>query len=134
MRATLIVLILFSRLHAFAQTNAKVDSAIIITKDERLDELMQKQKDINTQKQSIPGYRIQVYFGGDRLKAYEMKQEFVSKHPDMKAYVTYQQPNFKVRIGDFRTRLEASKMLKQIETTYTSCFIVPEEISINELK
>ena len=63
-----------------------------------------------------------------------MKQEFVAKHPDMNAYVTYQQPNFKVRLGDFRTRLEASKFLKQIGSEYSSSFIVPEEISIKQLK
>ncbi len=119
---------------SFAQTKADTDSAIIITKDQRLDELVQKQKEINMQKQSIPGYRIQVYFGGDRQKANDLKQEFVVKHPDMSAYVTYQQPNFKVRVGDFRTRLEAGRFLKQIGGEYTSSFIVPEEISIKQLK
>ena len=118
---------------AFAQTKADRDSTII-TKDQHLDELIQKQKEINLQKQSIPGYRIQIYFGGDRQKANDLKQEFIQKHPDITAYLTYQQPNFKVRVGDFRTRLEASKFLKQIGTDYVSSFIVPEEISIKQLK
>jgi hypothetical protein len=121
-------------LSTFAQTKADTDSAIIITKDARLDELMKKQKEINMQKQSIPGYRIQVYFGGDRQKANDLKQEFVQKHPDMNAYLTYQLPNFKVRVGDFRTRLEAMKFFKQIGSEYTTSFIVPDEISIKQLK
>lgn len=115
---------------SFAQT----DSAVTITQDKRLEELMDKQKEINIQKQSIAGYRIQIYFGGDRQKANDLKQEFVSRYTDMAAYVSYQQPNFKVRVGDFRTRLEAGKFLKQIASVYTSTFIVAEEISIKQLK
>lgn len=130
---TLFFILLLS-LSAFAQSKTDSDSTVIIIKDQRLDELMQKQKEINAQKQSIQGYRIQIYFGGDRQKANDMKQEFVQKHPEMNAYVSYQQPNFKIRVGDFRTRLEASRFLKQIMNTYSSCFIVPEEISIKQLK
>src|SRR5262249_48697727 len=120
-------------LAAEAQT-AEKDSAVVITKDQRLNELIEKQKEINILKQSISGYRVQVYFGRDRQKVNDLKQEFAAKHPEQNAYVTYQLPNFKVRVGDFRTRLEASKFLKQIENEYTSCFIVPDEISIKQLK
>jgi hypothetical protein len=117
-----------------AQIKTDSNSAIIVMKDARLDELIQKQKEINIQKQSIPGYRVQIYFGGDRQKATDLKQEFIQKHPDMSAYLTYQQPNFKVRVGDFRTRLEATKFLRQLGDEYTFSFIVPDEISIKQLK
>lgn len=131
--ALLLLNLLFIRC-AFAQIEVVHDSAVIILQDQQLDELMQRQKEMNTQKQSISGYRIQIYFGGDRQKANDLKQEFIQLHPSTAAYVSYQQPNFKVRVGDFRTRLEAGKFLKQIETAYASCFIVPDEISIKQLK
>jgi hypothetical protein len=135
MMRLLYILILYSLIPFFSFAQVKTDNnyAITINKDPRLDELIHKQKEINFSKQSIPGYRVQVYFGGDRQKANDLKQEFVAKHPDMNAYVTYQQPNFKVRVGDFRTRLEAQKFLKQIGNEYSSCFIVPEDISIKSL-
>ena len=128
---------IFSHPQLFAQrymTQSNADSSIIISKDSRIDELINKQKEINIQKQTIPGYRIQVYFGVNRQKASEVKTEFNGKHPEVNSYLTYSQPNFKVRVGDFRTRLEAQKFLKDIQGVYGTSFIVSDDIRIPALK
>lgn len=117
----------------FAQkyvTTSESDSSVVITKDERVDDLIKKQKELNLQKQTIPGYRVQIYFGANRPKAAEIKNDFNSKHPEKTSYITYQQPNFKIRVGDFRTRLEAQKFLKDIEGQYATSFIVQDEIKL----
>ena len=80
------------------------------------------------------GYRIQIYFGGTRQKASDNKLEFSSKYPDIPAYITYQQPNFKVRVGDYRNRYEAQKFLKEIEGLFPTSFIVPDEVKLPPLK
>ena len=110
------------------------DSTAIITRDERLDQLIAKQKDQNTLKQSMPGYRVQIYFGGIRPKATEVKIDFSNKHPEVPSYLSYSAPNFKVRVGDFRTRLEAQKFLKSIEGQYTTAFVIPDDIKLPPLK
>ncbi len=107
---------------------------MILTRDERLDKLITKQKDYNAVKQTIPGYRVQIYFGGVRPKASEVKIEFSREHSEVPAYLTYSAPNFKVRVGDFRTRLEAVKFLKSIEGEYPTMFIVPDEITLPPIK
>jgi hypothetical protein len=122
---------------SFAQktiTSYHKDSTLILTRDERLDKLITKQKDYNTFKQTIPGYRVQIYFGGVRPKASEVKIEFTREHPTIPAYLTYSAPNYKVRVGDFRTRLEAMKFMKSIEGLYPTIFIVPDEITLPPLK
>jgi len=121
----------------FAQnyvTQTNNDSSVIITKDARVDELIKKQREINLQKQTIPGYRIQIYFGVSRQRASELKAEFSGKHPEMNSYLSYQQPNFKVRVGDFRTRLEAQKFLKDIQGLYATSFIVLDDIRLPLLR
>lgn len=85
-------------------------------------------------KQSMPGYRVQIYFGGIRQKAAEVKLDFTSKHPEIPSYLTYLAPNFKVRVGDFRTRLEAQGFLKSIDGQYPTSFIVQDEIKLPPLK
>lgn len=110
------------------------DSTIALTRDSRIDELITKQKDNNTLKQSMPGYRVQIYFGGVRQKAAEVKLDFTGKHPEIPSYLTYLAPNFKVRIGDFRTRLEAQGFLKSIEGQYPTSFIVQDEIKLPVLR
>ena len=115
-------------------TQSNADSTITITKDAHVDDLIKKQKEINQQKQTIPGYRVQIYFGTLRPKAVELKNEFNALHPEIASYLTYKQPNFKVRVGDFRTRLEAQKFLKDIQGKYASSFIVTDDIKLPMMK
>lgn len=130
-------LFFFSVISVSAQkmiTTSNADSTVIITRDSRLDQLMEKQKQDNLEKQSIPGFRVQIYFGGNRPKASEVKLDFASKYPDIPAYLTYQQPNFKVRVGDFKTRFEAQKLLKELEGKYPTTFVVPDDIKLPPIR
>jgi hypothetical protein len=106
-------------------TEAQVD-----TNDSLARKLVERHKLVNAAKKSMPGYRIQIYFGNDRIKAQEMRTEFIKLIPDEAAYLIYQQPNFKVRVGDFRTRLEAAGFLKQINSSFPNAFIVPDEVKL----
>ena len=96
--------------------------------------MVKRQKNANLAKQTMPGYRIQIYFGSARQKASDIKSAFADKHNDVSAYLTYQQPNFKVRVGDFRTRLEAQRFLKSMEGEYSTMFIVPDEVKLPPIK
>lgn len=115
-------------------TTFNADSSIIITRDKKFDELVNKQKEQNHVNQSMRGYRIQIYFGGIRQKASELKLDFNSRYPDIQAYISYQQPNFIVRIGDYRNRYDAQKFLKEIEGIYPTSFIVPDDVKLPLLK
>jgi hypothetical protein len=79
---------------------------------------------------SMPGYRVQIYFGPDRNDAREIEDEFESMFRDIPAYLSYQQPNFKIRAGDFTDRLTALKFLKEIQTLYSSAFIVRDDVKL----
>lgn len=132
------ILLLLSFRILFAQTITASDSlitegAIVIIKDYRIDSLIERQNYINNKKPGIMGYRIQIYFGSQRNNANNVKAEFLQKYPDIKVYLMYQQPNYKIRIGDFRTRLEAHKLYLELLNEFHTVFIVPDEISLPEL-
>ncbi|MBP6335911.1 MAG: SPOR domain-containing protein [Bacteroidia bacterium] len=95
---------------------------------------MDKQKQENLENQSIAGYRIQIYFGGNRQKASEVKLDFSSRYPEIAAYLTYQQPNYKVRVGDFRSQFEAKKLLTELEGKYPTTFVVPDDVRLPSLR
>ena len=129
-------LVLYSAQAVYGQSRETVylaDSSVVVTQDARLDDLVKRQKNANQLKPSMPGYRIQIYFGSVRPKASEVKLAFEEKHKDVEAYLTYQQPNFKVRVGDFRTRLDAQKFLKSLEGEFTTMFIVQDEVKLPSL-
>lgn len=80
------------------------------------------------------GFRVQIYNGNDRNKATALKVDFIRKYPKMGAYMTYIQPQFRVKVGDFRSRGEAQKFLDQISSLYSPVMIVPDIIVINTFK
>lgn len=82
----------------------------------------------------MPGYRVQIYYGSQRAKATEVRTEFIKKFPGIAPYLIYQQPNFKVRLGDFKTRLEAQVLLEQVTLDFPAAFVVKDEVKLPEIK
>lgn len=74
------------------------------------------------------GYRLKIHFSADRTKAKEVKTKFDAKYVDMITYEDYQQPNFVITVGDYKTKLEAYEALKKIKDEYPYAFIVKSKI------
>lgn len=79
-----------------------------------------------------PGYRIQIFFGNLKA-AKDLRNAYISKHPKDPCYLVQSSPNFAVRVGDFRSSLEASEYLHMIKSEYPSAYIVPDQISFPDL-
>lgn len=78
------------------------------------------------------GYRVQIYFSSgnnSREQANRIRSEFVSKYPKVSVYVLFKEPNFQVQAGDFRTRAEAVRFLREIEPSFPQSFVIKDEIA-----
>lgn len=76
------------------------------------------------------GFRVQIYNGPDRGKAIEIKTAFMRSYPGIHTYLTYIAPCFRVKVGDYRNRAEALGMLKEANSIYSPCMIVPDVINV----
>ena len=117
----------------FGQNSVADTGKIVFIQDKKIDELMLKHAEINS-KAPIKGYRVKIHFGSDKAKAKEVKAKFILKFPGVSAYEKYDQPNFNIRVGDFRTKLEAYKFLKEVQLEFPSSFIVQDEIELPPLE
>lgn len=128
------LLFLFFMVLFCCKTFAQVaDSAKVeIIQDYKIKQLLEKHVEINS-RIPIKGYRVKIHFGTDKNKAKEVKGSFIAKFPDVPAYEKYDQPNFNIRVGDFRTKLEAYKFLKEIQADFPAAFIVQDEIELPAL-
>jgi hypothetical protein len=79
------------------------------------------------------GFRVQIYSGGDRLKATQIKVDFMRRFPGVRTYMSYIQPQFRVKVGDYRSRAEAAVMYRSLNNIYP-CMIVPDLVEINTFK
>ena len=103
---------------------------VIIHQEERIGRLMD---DFAARKHTLKGYRVQIFLGGDRQAGQQVRREFLLKHVDIPAYEDYLAPNFRVRVGDLRTRMEAARLLRELKADYPGAYIVPDEIEMPRL-
>jgi hypothetical protein len=108
------------------------DSNII--QDKRVNELIMKHIIINEiKKGKTKGFRVQIHSSSERSKALEAQSSFSSYYPNVPVYLYYQAPYFKIHVGNFRTKLEAYKFLREISDKFTGAYIVNDEIEFPSL-
>ncbi|GAB1453787.1 hypothetical protein MASR2M47_38430 [Draconibacterium sp.] len=91
----------------------------------------------NKIKNKIEGFRVEIFFSSDvdaKEKALKKKVEFLSAYPDNTVHIIYVSPNFRVRVGDFRTKNEALKLYREIKDNYPVSFIITDEIDFPLMK
>ena len=84
----------------------------------------------------MQGFRVEIFFSSAldaRQRALQTKAAFLRDYPDVNVYVIYISPDFKVRVGNFRTKSEALAMIKQIQDRFPKAFLVPDIIEFPNL-
>jgi len=107
-----------------------------IRQDPRITDLLIQHSQINQKRHGTEGYRLEIFFSSDskaREVATRVRNEFNLVFPEIPAYILFQTPNFKVRIGDFRNKSEALKSKANISSKYPNAFIVKDNIRFPEL-
>jgi len=120
---------------AFAQDTASV----VIHKDPRIDILLKKQGDANAairkaNARTAKGYRLLVINTNKRDEAIAAKTKIYTNFPELKAYLVYQSPYFKLKVGNFRTRDEALEYQKSLGVYFPKVFVVNDIIEITPEK
>jgi hypothetical protein len=54
---------------------------------------------------------------------------FSGQYPEIRAYLSFKEPYYRVRVGDFRTRLEAEGFMKSVKTEYPNAFATADKIN-----
>ncbi len=96
-----------------------------------VNQLMEKYKRANYNSQGPEGYRVQIFTDAGtnaKERANNTLSEFTASFSGTPAYLVYQQPNFKVRCGDFLTKAQARKLQKRIDSQFPGSYIVRDLI------
>ncbi|MFH2144071.1 MAG: SPOR domain-containing protein [Bacteroidota bacterium] len=109
---------------------------IKIHQDFYIKSLVNKNVEINKKFDGMDGYSIRIYSArGANAKKYalDVKSDFMKKYPMINSDMNYIPPNFRVLVGNFRTKTEAEKFRREIMTNYPGAFIVKDVIKFPEL-
>jgi hypothetical protein len=109
----------------FQKINSKQDSDLV--------DLVNLHIRRNQQGGAMQGFRVEIFFSSElnaRQKAQNIKNDFLSAFPTYNIYISYFSPDFKVRVGNFRTRNEALKAMNEIKGQFPKAFVVPDLIEL----
>ena len=91
-----------------------------INQDSEIEALLKIKKSIESKSSK---YKIQIYSGPNRSSAESVRTEFLENYSDWPSSLEYETPNYKIWVGDFKSRLQADRALIRIKKTFVNAFI-----------
>lgn len=98
------------------------EGKVTINQDPRIEKLIAYKSELN-KSNNEKRYRIQIY-NGTLAGAEKAEKEFTEKFDDISCNISFETPNYKVRVGKFRNRLEADRYLMKVRAEYPSAFLL----------
>jgi len=113
---------------------SQVDSgSVVIHKDPRIELLIKKQAQINEEtsrdaRRIGKGFRLLVINTSKRDEAVAAKSKVYANFPELKAYLIYQSPYFKLKVGNFKERKEAEEYQKRLKVYFPKGVVIMNDI------
>lgn len=125
MKSFLTLLLITFGFTVFSQTKGKIE----IKTTPEIKNLVSKRIAHNKAKNKIDGYRIQIYYGSEN-GAISTRNKFMSLFPNSATYIDYESPDWKVKVGNYKTKLEADKAREEILLVFDGAFVLKEQIPL----
>jgi len=122
-----------SFIYSPAQKSTDTAGEVVLIQDYKIESLLEKKLAVNEARPAQFGYRIQIISvtgANSRDKVNVEKAKILMDYKDVRVYVVYNAPYFKVRLGDFRTKLNAVQFLNTISDKYPQAFVVKDKVNI----
>ena len=140
MKSVFVSLLSLVSFSLFAQQTINDTSSVVIHKDPRLDLLVKKQAEINEEttrnaRKIARGFRLLVVNTNKRDEAIGAKSKLYQYFPELKSYLYYQSPYFKVKAGNFREKRDAEDYQKKLNKFFPKgVFIMSDLIEVKPEK
>jgi len=145
MKQILAILFLAFGFKSFSQTDTtgKVitdTTPVIVHKDPRLDLLVKKQAEINEitgrdARKTDKGFRLLIISTNNRDEALAAKTKVYTYFPELKAYLWYQSPYFRVKAGNFKEKKDAEAYQRRLNVYFTKgVFLMKDVIEVKKAK
>jgi hypothetical protein len=99
--------------------------------NKKLDTVLDSIDRYNRSRQFIDGFTIQIYAGLKREDALNAKKNLASSLPDLSSEVEYAQPNFRVKVGKYYTRIDAQRDYVAVKKYFPTAIVIPDKVAIN---
>ncbi|MDD4032985.1 MAG: hypothetical protein PHS48_07055 [Bacteroidales bacterium] len=133
----------FSQSFGSISANDQPDSTMVAsevpsTGNSRLDDLIEGKIELfrSQPESNMPGFRIRIISASGqtaRQKTLDARSRFSREFPHIRTYWLYTEPDYKVYVGDYRTKTDAYRDLVSIKRSFPSAFLVSDQIALPPL-
>ncbi|MFN8324378.1 MAG: SPOR domain-containing protein [Flavobacteriaceae bacterium] len=114
----LLIFSLFFSVNIFSQ-----ESNVTVTQDSKIEQLLNEKRKINASITVNDRYKIQI-FTGDSENSKKTLIQFKKENKKMDATIVFSTPNYKVWVGNFKTRIDAERNLSLLKKKYANAFLI----------
>ena len=136
MKSAFVCLFSLVSINIYAQQLTSDTSSVVIHKDSRIDLLVKKQAEINEEstrnaRRVTKGFRLLVVNTNKRDEAISAKAKLYQYFPELKSYLLYQSPYFKLKAGNFKERKDAESYQKKLNAFFPKgVFVMNDMIEV----
>lgn len=99
------------------------NNGVSINQDPKFEQLLEEKRKINSSITANDRYKIQIFYG-DIQNARKVLADFQKNFPSLDATIIFSSPNYKVQVGNFKTKIEADRNRQEILTKYPDALVV----------
>jgi hypothetical protein len=81
----------------------------------------------------LEGYRVQIFFSNDRELIDKNRELFARDYPEIETYIQYDAPNYSIKVGNYRTELQAEELRSKVSASFPSSIIQKTKIELPKL-
>ncbi|MDI6032128.1 SPOR domain-containing protein [Flavobacterium sp. LB2P84] len=107
---------------SYCNVNAQ-DGNIRVSQDSKFEQLLNEKRKTNVSNTLNDYYKIQI-FSGDSEKAKKTLNDFKQEFRDIDGTIIFFTPNYKVWVGNFKTRIEAERNLIEIKKSHSNVLLI----------
>ena len=107
----------------FCLSSRAQDGKTNVSVDPKIDQLLKEKRKLNTGLFLNEGYKIQIFYGNSEESKKKL-QEFKKEFKDLDGTIIFNSPNYKVWIGNFKTRIEVERAMVDIKKKYPTALII----------
>ncbi|SHL88234.1 SPOR domain-containing protein [Flavobacterium xinjiangense] len=99
------------------------DAKVRVSQDPKFEQLLNEKRKLNVSTSVNDRYKIQI-FSGDSENAKKTLRSFKQEFSDIDGTIVFNTPNYKVWVGNFKTRIEAERNLIDIRKKYKNVLLI----------
>ena len=107
----------------FCLSSRAQDGKTNVSVDPKIDQLLKEKRKLNTGLFLNEGYKIQIFYGNSEDSKKKL-QEFKREFKNLDGTIIFNSPNYKVWIGNFKTRIEVERAMVDIKKKYPTALII----------